>query len=218
VGVVAVTALAFEARIARGAGVSVLCHSAADLPAALTRAIERGVSGIISFGIAGGLAQHLSAGDWVVATAVRSGDDVIETDRAWSKRLIDALRGAIPADLVGVDALMLDRSVRDAFFARIRGAAVDMESHVAAKIARRHGVPFAACRVIANAAHRSLPAAAGVGLRSNGKPNLRAVFNSIRKEPRQLPDLMRLAFDTHVARRALRSGRQKLGAALAFPY
>jgi hypothetical protein len=48
-GVVAVTS---EAHIARGPGLSVLCHQVLELSAALGREVERGASGIISFGIA----------------------------------------------------------------------------------------------------------------------------------------------------------------------
>jgi len=69
--------------------VSVLCNQGSGLRAALRAAIERGASGIISFGIAGGLAPHLAAGDWVVASGVASGEDVIATDRAWTQRLLD---------------------------------------------------------------------------------------------------------------------------------
>jgi hopanoid-associated phosphorylase len=210
--------LAFEARIAHGAGVAVLCHQGVDLGAALVNAIESGASGIISFGIAGGLAPSLNAGDWVIARTVRSGDDIIATDRAWSRHLAEALPGAIEADLVGINVLMLDPLERDAFFRKIGGIAVDMESHIAAKIAVAHGIPFAACRVIANAAHRKLPAAAAVGVRRNGKADVRAVLRSLRRKPRQLPDLVRLAFDTHVARRALLAGRQRLGVGLCCPY
>jgi adenosylhomocysteine nucleosidase len=61
-GIVAVTSLALEARIARGAGVSVICSQGSRLAAALESAIESGASGIISFGVAGGLAPDLVAG------------------------------------------------------------------------------------------------------------------------------------------------------------
>ena len=84
-GVVAVTCLALEAGIARGPGVSVICNQSSGLRAALGAAIARGASGIISFGIAGGLAPDLVAGDWVVASGVRSGKNVIATDRAWAQ-------------------------------------------------------------------------------------------------------------------------------------
>ena len=93
-GVVAVTCLALEAGIARGPGVSVICNQSSGLRAALRAAIARGASGIISFGIAGGLAPGLAAGDWVVASGVRSGNDVITTDRAWAQRLLEILPNA----------------------------------------------------------------------------------------------------------------------------
>ena len=76
-GVVAVTCLALEAGIARGPGVSVICNQSSGLRAALGAAIKRGATGIISFGIAGGLAPGLVAGDWVVASGVTSGNGVI---------------------------------------------------------------------------------------------------------------------------------------------
>ena len=72
ISVVAVTCLAIEARIAAGAGVSVICGHASQLVAELEAAIRSGASGIISFGIAGGLAPDLAAGDWVVGSGVRT--------------------------------------------------------------------------------------------------------------------------------------------------
>ncbi len=217
-GVLAVTALAFEANIAQGPGVSVLCRQATDLVAALERTIKHGVSGIISFGIAGGLSPDLAAGDWIVASSVRHRDDVVATDAAWSRKLRAMLPGSIHAELVSVDTLILDPSERSAFHHETGSAASDMESHIAAKVAGRHKIPFVACRVIANPAHRTLPPAATVGVCRDGRPDVRAVFQSVWKEPRQMSNLLHLALDARIARRALRAGRDKLGARLAFPY
>jgi hypothetical protein len=86
-GVVAVTSLAFEAYTARGPVGSVLCHQV-ELSAVLGGEVERGASGIISFGIAGELAPGLVTGDWVVASRVRNGKDAVATDRAWAQRLL----------------------------------------------------------------------------------------------------------------------------------
>ena len=74
-GVVAVTCLALEARIALGPGVSVICNQGSHLVAAVEAAIARGAVGVISFGIAGGLAPDLVAGDWIVGSAVRTGQE-----------------------------------------------------------------------------------------------------------------------------------------------
>lgn len=218
-GVVAVTSLALEARIAQGPGVSVvLCNEASLLSARLEVAIARGASGIISFGIAGGLAPHLFAGDCVVASGVRSGEDVIATDRTWAQRLLEAIPGAIHAPVVGVDTLLMDPLEKSRVHALTGAVAVDMESHIAAKVAYAHRLPFVACRIIIDAAHRTLPPAATVGLRQDGTPDVLAVFRSVLQKPNQLPDLIRTALDAFSAQRALRTVRKQLGVGLSFPH
>jgi adenosylhomocysteine nucleosidase len=217
-GVVAVTCLALEAGIARGPGVSVICNQSSGLRAALGAAIARGASGIISFGIAGGLAPDLAAGDWVVASGVRSGKNVIATDRAWAQRLVEILPNAIHAHVVGADSVIASPLEKFQLYDETGAAAVDMESHIAAEIAAEHRIPFVACRVIIDAAHRVLPPAATLGLRLDGTPDVSAVVRSVWQNPHQLPDLIRVAFDHHTARQALRSGRKQLGVGLGFPY
>jgi adenosylhomocysteine nucleosidase len=215
--IIAVTCLAAEAHIAAGPGVAVLQGHIPNLGAALGAAIARGCSGIISFGIAGGLASDLAPGAWVVASGVVAAHKRYPTDRDWARRLLQALGCAIHADIAGVDAPVIDpagkRSLRDA----TSSVAVDMESHIAAEAAQAHGLPFAACRVIIDPAHRSLPPAALVNLRADGTPDVAAVLRSVIRHPRQLPALLRVAVDARAAQLALRAGRQRLGAGLAFP-
>jgi hypothetical protein len=92
-----------------------------------------------------------------------------------------------------------------------------MESHIAAKIAARHGVPFAACRVIIDPAERSLPPAALVGMRDDGHPDAFAVIRSLCQQPRQTLALLRVIADARAARSALFRGRGLLGDNLGFP-
>jgi len=216
--VVAVTSLALEARIALGAGVSVICKQASQLVVALETAIEHGASGIISFGIAGGLAPDLVAGDWVVGSCVRTGQERMPTDQTWARRLLEALPNAVHADIVGVDAPIASSLEKHRLHARTGAAAVDTESHIAARIAAAHRMPFAACRVVIDSTHRDLPPAAMVGLRHDGTPDVLAVFRSVVQQPSQLPALVRTALDARTAGRALRRGRGRLGAGLGFPY
>lgn len=218
VSIIAVTSLALEASIARGPRISVLCSQTFELGAALRVAIARGVSGIISFGIAGGLAPNLVAGDWVVASGVRNNTDVIATDHLWSQRLLERLPDAVHAQVVGVKILRPSPLEKFRLYNETGAAAVDMESDIAATIAGESHIPFAACRVIIDAAHRTLPPAATGGLRSNGTPDVLATFLSVWQNPSQLPDLLRTAFDAHIAQRALRLGRKQLGEGLGFPY
>jgi hopanoid-associated phosphorylase len=212
--VVAVTGLAFEARIA--GGVTVI-GDGLRAGAALKAEIVRGSRGVISFGIAGGLAPDLLPGQWVVASAIVSDRDRHATDPDWSKCLLRALPEAVHATIAGSDAPVADPRAKRALRDRTGAIIVDMESHLAARIAAAHGLPFTACRVIVDPAHRNLPPAALLSLRPGGNPDLAAVLRSVLEQPRQLPDLMRLALDATIARAALRRGRALLGPALAFP-
>src|ERR1700760_4350975 len=90
--VIVVTGMAFEARIARGEGVEVVYAARADLlERALSAAVARGCSGIISFGTAGGLAPGLQPGSLVVADGVEGPFGRLQTDRPWSDGLAAAL-------------------------------------------------------------------------------------------------------------------------------
>jgi adenosylhomocysteine nucleosidase len=216
-GIVAVTSLALEAGIAAGSGVSVICSQGERLAAALESAVERGARGIISFGIAGGLAPGLAAGDWIAAAAVITARRLFPTDQTWTRSLRERLPRAVQADILGVDDLVLDPERKQLLYAQTGAVAVDMESHIAAAIAGAHRIPFAAARVIIDPADTPLPAAASVGLRPDGTADAIAVFRSVLEYPRQLPTLVRTAINAGIARAALRRGRQTLGAGLSFP-
>ena len=215
-GVVAVTSLALEARVARGRGVRVICSHGARLGPAIEMAMECGVSGIISFGVAGGLAPGLAAGDWIVAATVRTGQQRFATDLQWTRNLLDRLPGAMHADILGTDTLVSDPLTKKSLYAQTGAAAVDMESHIVARIAAAHRVPFVVCRAIIDAADTPLPPLALVALRDDGTTDVAAVLRSVLKEPAQLPALVRIARATSIARTALRRGCVILGPAMGF--
>lgn len=215
--IIAVTCLSFEAQVAAGPGIDVLCGTAQRYVDKLNAAVERGGSGIISIGIAGGLAPGLAPGDWVIASGVVADGTRIPTDSRWSQRLLQALPNAVYADISGVDAPVVAEADKRALHKSAGTVAVDMESHIAAKIAARHGVPFAACRVIIDPAERTLPPAALVGMRADGRPDVMAVIGSLIRQPRQVFALLRVVADARAARSALFDGRRQLGDALGFP-
>ncbi|WP_088347879.1 MULTISPECIES: phosphorylase [Rhodomicrobium] len=216
--VIVVTGLAFEARIAAGEGV-VVVHGRDErqMIADLERAVAAGASGIVSFGTAGGLAPHLAPGDWVTAEAVITETERWPTDPAWSAELLHRLSDATHAAMVSVDTPVGGAPAKLALHARTAAAAVDMESHIAARVAIAHGLPFAVCRVVIDPAHRTLPHAALVSMRPDGGVNLPALLGSLARRPSQLPVLLRLAMDARAARSALLRGRRLLGTGFAFP-
>ena len=211
--ILAATGLLREARILRGPGVRAIPGGGDQqrLEAELDRAAPE-VRGIISIGIAGALAPGLRPGDWVVADAVGA----IPTDPAWAVRLVEAL-GAVHGQIAGSDIMVADVAGKAALHRATGALAVDMESHVAARVAQRRGLPFAAARVISDAADRRLPPAARVGMRPDGGMDLAAVLRSLAADPRQLPALIRTGIEAERAFRALLRGYRRLGSRLGRP-
>lgn len=210
--VLLVTGLLAEARIAAGAG-AVSVAGGGDpsrLAERLEAALARGVRAVISFGIAGGLEPGLKPGSIVVARSVYGGGFRTEAASALVLRLSSALPHARVADIVGVDAAVAGADEKAALHRTTGAVTVDMESHVAARGAAAHGVPFAALRVVADPAERTLPPAALVGMRPDGRADIAAVLRSLRRRPRQLPGLIRAGLDARVALAALRASRRDL--------
>src|SRR5262249_49471128 len=146
--VVAVTCLALEARIALGPGVAVICNHASQLVASLEAAAQRGAARIISFGISGGLAPGLHARGWGGGSGVRADHGYFPTGRGWARALLEALPSAVHAEIVGTDAPVAEPAEKRRLHLRTGAVAVDTESHVAARIAAAHRIPFAACRAV----------------------------------------------------------------------
>ena len=213
--IIVVTGLAFEARIAGGA---TIVRDELRFATRLSNELARGGRGIISFGIGGGLADDLAPGQWIVAANVVSSTGRHRTDDGWSQSILRALPGARHATVAGVDRPVADPKAKRTLHQRTGAVIVDTESHLVARLAIAHGVPFAVCRAVVDPVHRMLPAAALLDLLPGGIPNVSAILRSVAARPGQLPMLARLAVDAAIARSALRRARTRLGADLGFPY
>lgn len=210
--VIAFVGMAFEARIAAGPGVLVFSrNSRRELAAAAKNATRLGYRGIISFGVAGGLASGLRPGDWVVASAVVESDTTRATDPAWSSRLRDAIEGSSYAPIIGVDTPVAEPATKRALHRKTGAAAVDMESHVVAQVAAAHGLAFAALRVIVDPVDRVIPPAALMGMGSGPHADGAAVLRGLVAQPSQLPRLIRISLDAYLARSAMQRVRRQLG-------
>jgi hopanoid-associated phosphorylase len=210
--IIAFVGMAFEARIAAGPGVLVICRNDKSQLAALAgNAARQGYRGMISFGVAGGLVNELRPGDWVVASSIHETQSVRETDAAWSKKLLAAITGAQHAPILGVDDPVAEPAVKRELYRKTGAAAVDMESHLVSRLAAAHGLAFAALRVIVDPAERTVPRAALAGMKPDGRTDFAALLRDLMTKPSQLTQLMRLAIDALAARTELRRVRQLLG-------
>ena len=216
----AVTGLAAEAEIARQAGL--VAAAGAGTPKGTERAIrsliEQGVPGLVSFGIAGGLAPNLVNGTLIAPAAVRDmNGEAHWVDVEWHARLTRSAHAAgiplVVGGILGAETIAASSAEK----ARLREAshaiAVDLESNRIAGAAEHARIPFLVFRVIADTAERDLPPAALVPLTKSGRPSLR-VLGSIIVRPGQIPALLTLARETRSALEALRQGARALSAVL----
>jgi adenosylhomocysteine nucleosidase len=216
--ILAATGLQRERRIVAGPDIEAIA-SGGD-PARLEAALDRlagTASGIISIGIAGALAAGLPVGQWVVADAVLVDGESLPTDPAWTSRLAARLPEAARGVLLGVNAMVAEATQKASLHSTTGAVAVDMESHIVARVARRHRLPFAAARVISDTAHHNLPPAARVGMKSDGGMDLPAVLRSLLAKPGQLPALIRTGLEAERGFRALLRGHRRLGPRLGGP-
>ncbi|WP_083931627.1 hypothetical protein [Methyloferula stellata] len=216
---IAVTGLIAEARAAYGPDIRVLSGGgdAVQLASDLEEAVAGEAAAIISFGIAGGLAPGLKPGTCLIARSVLTAEgERYYADAAWARKLSLAVGGAPIVDFAGVDTPVVGPAAKRALHVSTGAVAVDMESHIAARMASKHNLPFVAFRVVADPAERQLPHAALVGMRRDGSVAIGAVLSSIIRQPRQIPLLVRTALDARTAFSALFRGREMLTGSFGF--
>jgi adenosylhomocysteine nucleosidase len=209
--IVAVTGLAREARIVGGPGIVTIVGGGDALQRRLTCDLPKQARRILSIGICGALSPKLRVGDVILASDVVTPSQSISTDEGWTNALAERLPNVVVAPIAGIDTIAPDSQTKAILRNATHAAAVDMESHIAARAAQLHGLPFAALRVVSDAAHRSLPPAACVPLLPDGRVDVSAVMWSLLGAPWQIPALIRTAWEAERAFAALLRCRRVLG-------
>jgi adenosylhomocysteine nucleosidase len=219
VTIIAVSGLLRETRIAAGPGVRTLAGggNVASLRDKLEQAIAEGATGIISFGIAGGLAPSLKSGDCVLGLQVLEAGTRFICDEGWTARLAESLPDAMLAPIAGVDAVMTTKSAKADLFRETGARAVDMESHVVARLAQAHRLPFVVLRTIADPWDSALPPLATAAVTDEGRIHLAGMLKSLLGNPRQIAMLPRTARESQAAFDALLRCRRALGLRLLGP-
>lgn len=216
--VLVATGFTREARTIVDPGVVAICGGgdARALERALTAAAASGAAGIVSFGLTGGLAEGLRIGDWVIGDRITGAIDM-GTDPAWTA----ALHARLPAARIGAffaDGRMIDTvAEKRALGVRHGALAVDMESHVAAGVARAHHLPFAIVRIVSDEVGHLLPHAITVSMRPDGGVHTAAMLRSLAANPRQMGDVTKTMASFARGFRGLKAGVRLLGPRMALP-
>ena len=200
-GIGIVTGLNAEARILRRipnlAPERLACAGAstARARAAAERLAAAGATGLLSFGVAGGLTPELPPGSLVLAEAVVEDGEPRAASAGWHAAVL-AVAGpglALRAGTLAGSDRPLTSAADKARLHRTSGAlAVDMESHAVAAVAAARGLPFLALRAVADPADRSIPAAALGAIGPDGRSRLGPVLAGLARRPWELPALLAL--------------------------
>ncbi|HMI19738.1 MAG TPA: phosphorylase [Sphingomonas sp.] len=216
--VIVATGFTREVRTIEGPGVVAIAGGgvAERLEARLHQAASNGASGIVSYGLTGGLADGLRIGDWVVGSRLAGAIDH-ECHPGWR----DALASRLPGARIGAffaDGRMIDTiAEKRALGLNHDALAVDMESHVAARVALAHGLPFAIVRIISDEVDHLLPHAITVSMRPDGGFDRTRMRKSLADDPAQMRDVTQTMAQFAAGFRGLRSGARLMGERLAFP-
>jgi len=219
---------------AAGEGVEVVVGTAnaGVLRERLSKVDTADISAVYSFGVAGGLDPALQPGDLLVSTQVIAQSTDIEQhiiEESWmadQNILMTIQMHAAKVNnikirkgiFLGTDFEARDNPVTGDHEANnqnlreISGAdIIDNESHIAAKFANEHNLPFVSVRAVSDSVNHKLPPAALIALEEDGSPNGTAIAKSLLKHPLQIPALIRTAWEYHKALRALKAFRQDVG-------
>lgn len=196
-----VTGLTAEATIARRFGVPVEAGGGTPWGAeqAAERLVAAGATALISFGLAGGLDPDFRAGDIIVPIAVVEAGRIRPTNAALSERLGGWYGGMLHA---GAN-IAVSAEEKAALAKTTLCGTIDLESGAVARVAERHGIPFAVLRAVCDPAGSDLPPAALAALNEKGAIAVARVALSILRNPLQIPGLIALGRDAAMARRAL---------------
>lgn len=207
----ALCGFAAEARLARRYGLMAFATGGDGVRgrAVAARAAEA-ADGVLSFGIAGGLAPRLAAGALLLPRMVIAANgERLAVDAGLHRRVLTALASAglhaETGDLLALETIVATPRVKAAEHARHGALAVDLESLPAAHAAQAASKPFLVLRAIADAAGRGLPPAALVGLHPSGRAAPGRVLAAVLRQPGQIPDLVATARDSRRALAALRA-------------
>lgn len=197
---------AAEAQVAKKLSPLVACSGAVEA-LAMQRAeklVQDGATALLSFGVAGGLADGLDSTTIVIPHEVKGKNGARwACDTALIRRFKNAAPSALHGAVYGSTHLVPTPAKKKTLHAETNCMIVDMESHVIAMTADKYALPFAVLRGVSDSIEDTFPHAALVGLAPDGSTDMKAVYKSLLKNPLQIPALLKLFKHTGIALGAL---------------
>jgi len=170
--------------------------------------IEDGAKALVSFGVAGGLADGLRAGDVILASeVVMAGQPAIATTAHWREALSARLGESVRCHcgpIATVEDAITTAEAKCRVAGRSGAIAVDMESYGVALAACDAGVPLAVIRAVSDPAGRAVPAAAAAAVGADGRIHPGRLVGGLVRRPGDIAGMWRVGRDGQAAFRSLR--------------
>ena len=159
--------------------------------------LNNGCKILVSFGVAGGLDPSLKAGDIVCPNSV-IGDDNVKyiVDKLQHKTIVSHFSKNFKIavePLFSTQIIIANTAEKQRLYQTYNAALVDMESLGVAKAAKERNCPFVVIRSIADTATQNLPASSIDVINRNGNIQANRVVMKLIKNPKELPNLLKLA-------------------------
>jgi hopanoid-associated phosphorylase len=173
--------------------------------------LAKGVSGLVSFGIAGGLDPRLRTGDLVIsATVVDAAGQRYVGNPSWLEMALAAAPAAFAGHAYASDVIVDTTARKQQLFATYDVLSADMESHHVARAAEQHGLPFIVIRAISDTAADVLPAALAAGVDEDGGTRIMPILRALATGGLSLPNVLQAGRSASRALRALRLAQPAL--------
>lgn len=170
--------------------------------------VEAGVSGLMSWGCAGGLSPALQAGALCLPESIVTTEGHRwATDAHWRHVMAQALnaRALFHGTLAHAPEVMSSSASKHQLAASTGALATDMESAAVARVAHRHGLPLLVVRSVVDPLRLTLPAVIVDHVDHSGHVPLMPLLRGLARRPADVWPLMRLASGFRAAMTTLRA-------------
>lgn len=172
------------------------------------RLVAQGATGLVSWGLAGGLDPGIASGTLVLADrVVDASGAAYPTEQRWRRKIRSALPPqvrAVEAPLLASDCIAATAESKAALRQRYAAVAVDMESGGIACVASRYGVALLVLRVVVDPAGVALPPPIAGAVNEDGAVRLSKLIDILARQPHMLWPLLGLAWRARAATSTLR--------------
>lgn len=208
-----VTGLRSEAKLVAGLPLRVISGGGrADVTRRkIDTLIAQGVTGLISFGIGGGLDPALRTGDLVIsATVVDAEGRHYAGSLAWLQQALGLLPASAAGHVYASDRIVETTAEKRRLFTTHNALAADMESHHMARAAEARDLPFLVIRAVSDTAGETLPAGLAAGVDEDGGTRVLPILAGLVTGRLGLAAVMQAGRSAGKALQALKSARPLL--------